>query len=348
MSGQIGRHFIVGIPGAELTQEDRGFLKEVMPSGVCLFARNIKEAQQVRDLTDSIKEILGHRSLICVDQEGGRVDRLRRILEPMPAVEFLRSSEDARSLGRLAGRALSLLGINLDFAPVVDVRRNENTTSDNGLATRMMSDDPKEVVRRASGFLDGLRSEGVQGCIKHFPGLGASTVDSHELLPTVESSNDILESIDLLPYRELIRNEVAMVMIAHASYPNSIFNSDDSDLPSSLNAKVYSHLRTALHFDGIAITDDLEMGAIVKTKGVPLAAKLSLEAGADIALICNDQRAVLDARELCAKDIEFGGLDTFEGRFERVAGNIPDPIDFDRGEWEHLSQNIIELKSQVS
>ena len=348
MNEPIGRHFIVGIPGTELSSTDVEFLRYVMPSGVCLFARNIKDASQVRDLTDSIKEILGPHSLICIDQEGGRVDRLRRILEPMPSAESLRSVENAEKLGQLAGEALSMLGINVDFAPVVDVRRDDALSLENGLQLRMMSDDPIEVAAIAKGFLEGLRSEGIAGCLKHFPGLGASSVDSHELLPIVELDDENLNSVDLLPYRELIGNGLEMVMIAHASYPNSVFKTDDPNLPSSLNPTVYNYLRDKLLFDGIAVTDDLEMGAIVKIMGVPQAARKSLESGADIALICNDQNAVREAVALFADGLHIPGRDKFSERLERFRENISEPIDFDKSEWEHLSNEIIEFKSRLS
>ena len=315
---------------------------------MCLFARNIKEPKQVRDLTDSIKEIIGGDALICIDQEGGRVDRLRRILEPMPAVESLRDSKDAEALGRFAGQALSLLGINVDFAPVVDVRRDEFANIDNGLQTRMLSGDANEVAQRASAFIEGLHSYGVAGCLKHFPGLGASSVDSHEMLPIVEATDDKLESTDLIPYRELIDSGNEMVMIAHAAYPNSLFRSDDPALPSSLNPKIYSFLRVQMKFEGLAITDDLEMGAIVKAMGVPIAARMSIEAGADIALICNDQNAVLEAVDLCRKEFKDGYDREFSERISHVTWRFSPPVAFDKSEWEHLSQKIAEFKSHLS
>ena len=345
-----GRFFIVGVPGAELTAEDERFLGEVNPSGVCLFARNVKDPAQVRELTDAIRSILGADALICVDQEGGRVDRLRRILEPMPPADSLRNAKDAAILGDLSGRALRMLGINVNFAPVVDVPRNQ---SDNGLQTRTLGVDPDEITSNASSFLAALSATGVMGCLKHFPGLGASSVDSHELLPTVDVDDEELENHDLVPYRRLIGKHPVMVMIAHATFPNTLFNAKNAELPSSLNPAVYESLRRTIGFEGLAVTDDLEMGAIINSHGIPEASLAAIEAGADIALICNDQNAARSAAELCASRLI--GSDTLKDRLETFSGRLVasgkahnEPFDFDSDEWEHLGREISALKDRLS
>jgi len=349
----IGEMFVAGIPGTELTGSDQEFLREVKPSGICLFARNIKEPRQVRDLTDSIRDILGRQTLICIDQEGGRVDRLRRIVEPMPPAENLRDRRDAEELGRISGLALRMLGININFAPVVDVPRDGTLPSENGLQTRMMGHDPLEVADKAKAFVEGSAAEGVLSCLKHFPGLGASTVDSHELLPVVDVGDTELEEIDLLPYRNLIPNQVDLVMIAHASYPNTIFRTESPDMPSSLNPKVYSYLRDSLQFRGLAVTDDLEMGAIVKSHGIPQAAVDAIESGADLALICNDQGAVRKAKELAISRlqvdsrIQTNSIQTSQ-RLSAVRSRLMEPVDFNPDEWEHLSRRIREFKETLS
>lgn len=345
-----GRFFIVGVPGVELSAEDRRFLEEVNPSGVCLFARNIKEPAQVRGLTDSIRSILGDDALICLDQEGGRVDRLRRILEPMPSADSLKSTADAAILGNLSGRALRQLGINVNFAPVVDVPRN---ASENGLQTRTLGADADEITANASSFIEALSATGVMGCLKHFPGLGASSVDSHEMLPLVEIGDDELEICDLVPYRRLVEKCPVMVMIAHATFPNSLFNAENHQLPSSLNPIVYESLRRSVGFKGLAVTDDLEMGAIINSHGIPDASLAALEAGADIALICNDQNAARAAAELCA-DRLIGSenlkerLETFSRRLEASGIGNSHSFDFDSDEWEHLGREIKELKDRLT
>lgn len=345
-----GRLFIVGVPGVELSADDERFLEEVHPSGVCLFARNIKEPAQVKGLTDSIRSILGGDALICVDQEGGRVDRLRRILEPMPSADSLRNTADAAILGDLSGRALRLLGINVNFAPVVDVPRNR---SDNGLQTRTLGADADEITANASSFIEALSATGVTGCLKHFPGLGASSVDSHEMLPTVEVDDDELEVCDLVPYRRLVGKHPVMVMMAHATFPNSLFNAKNAELPSSLNPAVYELLRRSIGFTGLAVTDDLEMGAIINGHGIPEASVAALEAGADIALICNDQNAARAAAELCADRLIGSGnlkerLETFSQRLEASGIGDNDSFDFDSDEWEHLGREIEELKDRLT
>jgi beta-N-acetylhexosaminidase len=346
--GNIGQHFIAGIPGPELTAADVTFLNEIKPSGVCLFARNIKEPQQVRDLTDSIKSILGPESLICIDQEGGRVDRLRRILEPMPPAESLREVSHATELGMLSASALRLIGVNVNFAPVVDVPRISQGTIDNGLQTRMLGTDAEKVVRLAESFIESSKSRGILLCLKHFPGLGASTVDSHEALPSVTLEQLELEQNDLLPYRSLASKRECMVMIAHAVYPRTSFNRSDNQIPSSLNPLVYSYLRESVAFQGLAVTDDLEMGAIIKSYGIPEASRMAITAGADIALICNDQDAVRRAYEICIADpISESHSHATASRLEALKKYLLDPIDFDSDEWEHLSIKIRELKQRL-
>jgi beta-N-acetylhexosaminidase len=350
----VGKMFIVGLPGPELTAADEVFLREVSPAGVCLFARNIKEPLQVRALTDSIRGILGGSAIICIDQEGGRVDRLRRILEPMPTAEMLNDPQAAFRLGELSGRALRMLGILINFAPVVDVSRSiSDGPLDNGLQTRMFSDDPSVVTAMAAGFLDGSSAAGVGCCLKHFPGLGASSVDSHETLPTVEVDEPEMQSRDLAPYRALVPQREVSVMVAHCLYPKSRFNSDFPDIPSSINPRVYRTLREVIGFQGLALTDDLEMGAIVESHGIAEASLAALEAGADIALICNDQDAARRAYELCAGRIsESEKLNRILGfhASRSAASGIRgyEAVDIDTKEWEYLNSEIKILKEALT
>ncbi|HKX83338.1 MAG TPA: glycoside hydrolase family 3 N-terminal domain-containing protein, partial [Pyrinomonadaceae bacterium] len=238
---KVGQLFFPGIPGPELDSATRELLDEVRPGGVCLFTRNVREAGQTRELLDGLRSFLPETPFLSLDQEGGLVDRLRRVITPMPAPAKLRSPEDAAHLGTLIASAVRVLGFNMDFAPVVDVIDESRAGRVNGIQTRNFGSSREDVVEYAAAFLSSLEAGGILGCIKHFPGLGASAVDSHEELPRVEIEPEELESVDLYPYTRLLsRFEKLSVMVGHAAYPNSGPSLQETDqngklLPSSLS-----------------------------------------------------------------------------------------------------------------
>jgi beta-N-acetylhexosaminidase len=195
----------------------------------------------------------------------------------------------------MIAETLRTLGLNMDFAPVVDVIDAERSQHPNGLISREFGRSKEDVVSMAGAFLDELQRGGVIGCLKHFPGLGAARVDSHEELPQVDISESELENTDLYPYREMLAMSHA-VMVAHATYPASSLQERDENgrlLPSSLsNNFISTLLRDRLGFDGVVITDDLEMGAIVKNYGIGEASKMAVKAEADMLAICADPQAI--------------------------------------------------------
>jgi beta-N-acetylhexosaminidase len=286
----IGSHFLIGLPGPEADPFTVDLLEEIRPGGLILFARNIKSCAQVRQLLDDAAGILGYRPILAVDQEGGLVDRLRRVLSPLPAASKMRSSEDAFRLGRLAGESLAILGFSLDLAPVVDVLSGARSDSSNGLYSRAFGKSREDVVEFAGAFLNGLADFGIVGCLKHFPGLAAAKVDSHNELPEVDVNRNELNDIDLFPYRQLLVSHRPAVMIGHAVYPNADLQRPGSNgklLPSSLDGSVINGLlRAELEFEGLVISDDMEMGAIVNEFGVGEACVMAMNAGSDLLAIC--------------------------------------------------------------
>ena len=354
---KIGQLFFIGIPGSELDNETEALLNEIQPGGVCLFARNIKEARQTRDLLDGIRGTLTVETFLSIDQEGGRVDRLRRILTPMPAAGQLRTAEDAAELGSIIGEALSLLGFNMDFAPVVDVIGGGRADLVNGLQTRGLGNSKEDVVWMASEFLDALKENGVLGCLKHFPGLAASTVDSHEELPVVTVSGDELRSNDLFPYRSLLGKDDLAIMVAHAAYPNTDlqeFTADGKLLPSSLSDRVVNELlRNDLGFDGVAITDDLEMGAIVKNFGIGEACKAAIKAGEDMLAICASTEAIREGHKAVADsvasgEISEGRIDESIARIFALKSRINGPSDFDVDRLGKIDDRIKNLNQHIN
>jgi beta-N-acetylhexosaminidase len=313
IEAKIGQLLFIGIPGAEFDATTEKLIAEIRPGGVCFFARNIKTAEQTRDLTDAIRDRSAIQPLISIDQEGGTVDRLKRILTPMPAAASIRTADDARTLGEITGDALSLLGFNMNFAPVLDVIDNARERTDNGLYSRAFGRSADEVVVLAGAYARGLHQKGIFTCGKHFPGLGAAAVDSHAKLPAVSLDMNGLDSVDLIPYKALIPSgALDAVMVAHAAFPETDLQEADVNgklLPSSLSGNfVGGLLREKLAFAGPVITDDLEMGAIVNEYGVGEAAVMAILAGNDMAAICAGVDSIYEAFEALKKALADGRL----------------------------------------
>jgi beta-N-acetylhexosaminidase len=356
---KVGQLFFIGIPGPEMDRQTVDLLDLVRPGGVCLFARNIKTREQTRELLDSIRTHLAVSPFLSLDQEGGLVDRLRRILTPMPAAAKLRTSADAADLGRIVGQAISLLGFNMDFAPVVDVVTPDRASASNGLNSRAFGKDESDAAEFAEQFLSELENAGCLGCIKHFPGLGDSRVDSHEDLPLVEIEPDELLTRDLQPYRSLLKRfgTRLSVMVAHAAYPRWNLQELDQNgklLPSSLSSNVISDLlRNELNFDGLVITDDLEMGAIIKNYGIPEACLMALDAGADMLAICADQERIEKGFTAVLNAVKNGRLSELRvndslSRIFATKELIKGPVDFNDEKLTSLSAEITDLNSRLS
>lgn len=297
---RLGQLFVIGIPGTEIDEETGSMLSEIQPGGVCLFSRNIRTAQQTRDLLDSIRGRLPVVPVLALDQEGGTVDRLRRIVTPLAAANRVRSSDEAARMGSLIGETISILGFNMDFAPVVDVVDSDRSNTSNGLFSRPFGHNKDEAVEFAGEFLFSLQRSGPLGCLKHFPGLGAARVDSHEELPTINVDREEFQATDLFPYQELIASgQVHGIMAAHAAYPKLDLQERGQNgklLPSSLSKNIITNLlRGELGFEGLVITDDLEMGAIIKNFGIGEAAILATLAGADMLAICAGPESIRTA-----------------------------------------------------
>ncbi|MDD2710786.1 MAG: glycoside hydrolase family 3 N-terminal domain-containing protein [Verrucomicrobiae bacterium] len=313
----IGQRFLVGIPGPSIDSATESLLAENRPGGVILFARNIESAPQVAHLCANLRRLLGPQLLIGLDHEGGRINRLKDLIGAIPSaiqLGFLKDKRLADEHGALTGRLLHELGINLNFAPVLDLWLRPNT--DNSVPDRCWSRAPDEVSKLAGAFLAAMQKEGVIGCGKHFIGYGASDKDPHLLLPQVNRTRRQLLREDLAPYRELFppftqykRKKGAatrkhprkrssrynpahlqMIMLAHAhlrAYHGR------QPTPACISSRVaFDLLRNRLRFDGITLTDDLEMGAIIRTMTLPQAVLRCLQAGVDMILISHNAKAM--------------------------------------------------------
>jgi beta-N-acetylhexosaminidase len=286
---RIGQLLFIGLPGTQLDLMTRSFLQSIQPGGILLNTHNIESAQQVVELISTIRSLIEVPPIIAVDQEGGRVDRLKGIYSPMPSADLFRASGDASvaaRMGEIAAEALRTLGFNVNLGPVLDIASDDG--ANNGLKGRYLGSNVAEVVRLAGAYLEGLQHGGVIGVGKHFPGLGAATIDSHAELPTIDRPRDELLKYEIAPYTELfskINARLNAVIIGHAHYP--AFDGP-APLPSSLSKNIVTGLlRDELGFKGLTITDDLDMRAISETRDVPEAAVMAIEAGIDMVMIAD-------------------------------------------------------------
>ena len=293
---QIGQFFFIGLPGTELDEEARALIDEVKPGGIILFGRNVEAAEQVRRLLDGARAMLPIAPLCGIDQEGGLVDRLRNIFPPMPSARAIRQHGDlsgVRTLGRITGEVLLMLGLDINFAPVMSIITQERSQLTNGLYSRSFGSSPGEVLGYTTVYMRGLQATGVLGCLKHFPGIGAGAVDSHIEMPMVPLTHADLLAQDLAPYIELFQREddrVRVVMVSHGGFPNiDIKQGITGGLiePASISKSIVSKLlRQELGYKHLVVTDDLEMGAISKHTEIEDATVRAFLAGEDMLLIC--------------------------------------------------------------
>jgi beta-N-acetylhexosaminidase len=297
---QAGQLLIMGFDGLEPDAHLRTTLNTLQPGGVILFARNIETARQTWRLLRQAQAATPVPMFLCVDLEGGTVDRLKKVIAPAPAVEDVFRTGDRR-LWRMHGNILGLearaLGFNTDFTPVFDLGLEPSRSV---LTSRTASADPKEVIAYARECLRGLKAAKVLGCGKHFPGLGEANLDTHHELPSIRKSWKQMWSEDLLPYRALHR-QIPFVMVAHAAYPEVTGN----NTPASLSRKwMKDILRDKIGFRGLTISDDLEMGGVLAAGAIEEVAVETLRAGADMFLICRNQELVWRGYEAVLREAE--------------------------------------------
>ena len=360
---QIGQFFYIGLGGTTLDDEARALIEEVQPGGVIIFGRNVAAPQQLRDLLDSVKEVLPNNPLLGVDQEGGLVDRLRKIFTPMPSARTIREHGDlagARSLGRITGEALRLLGFNMNFGPVMSIMTDERDLLSNGLYSRSFGRSPGEVLGYTTVYLRGLQETGIVGCLKHFPGIGAGEVDSHEQMPMVTLSHDDLMAQDLAPYVELFQRKddrVRCVMVSHGGFPNiDIKKGVTGGLlePASLSHNIVTNLlRKELGFQHLVVTDDLEMGAISKHCEIEAAVIRAFLAGNDMMLICAHPDIIRRGYRSLLSVAQNGRLpkDSIRASLKRIAAMkalIKPAHDFSLQRFQELSEETKALNEKLN
>ncbi len=274
----------IGLVGKSLTELERRILAEHSPYAIVLFGRNIGDVVQLKQLIAEVKAISKRAPLFMIDEEGGRVDRLRHIVPGLPSAESFEEGERPEELaewhGRIIGMALRYFDIECNLAPVVDIRRD---IAPKGLERRIFSNDPRRVTELAGLFMRGQQSWGTASCLKHFPGIGLGTGDSHYGATIIDASREELAARDLVPFRDLGASAGA-VLIGHGTYPRV----DPSGAPASLSRSVaHDLLRDHAGFDGLAVSDDMEMHAVSDLGSYESIAERALMAGNDVILFCS-------------------------------------------------------------
>ncbi|MEH0168111.1 beta-N-acetylhexosaminidase [Roseateles microcysteis] len=341
-----GQLVMVDIPGKSLDADTAAFLRDRKIRAICLFRKNLGTEDEIRQLTADLRAVMGDKALIGIDQEGGSVIRATS-LPQAPAAMALGAIGDealAEATGAAVARGLRFLGINWNFAPVLDINNNPANPV---IGERSFGEDAEGVTRLARAWMRGSLREGVACCVKHFPGHGDTHVDSHHALPTVDKSLAALEALELKPFRALASGPEAApaVMTAHIVYPQL-----DGEHPATLSKRILTGiLRESMGFDGVVITDALMMKAVFERYGYARASVLALQAGADMPLAQGslaEQAEAIDAigAALAAGDLTAERLAQSVARLDRLATQYPlshrDYAASERAEDDRLMRDI--------
>ena len=299
---RIGQLLIAGFNGQEISPELRSIAREFGLGGVILFARNVGDPEQVADLAFSARQLTPDLPpWVSIDQEGGRVARLKSPFTEWPPMATLGRSANVALTERFAralAAELKAVGITLDYAPVLDVHTNPKNPV---IGDRALSETARDVALHGSAIVRTLQAEGVAACGKHFPGHGDTSTDSHHELPIVEHPPERLRETEFLPFAAAIDAGVATIMTAHVLVPSL-----DDRRPATLSKRiVHDLLRRELGYEGVILSDDLEMKAVAAEYAVPQSAVMAIEAGCDGVLICSgDHAAQVAALEALVHAVE--------------------------------------------
>lgn len=335
---------IIGIHGTALTTEESEAIHRFQPAGFVLFSRNIETPEQTRELTDNLRALCRHTPVIAIDQEGGRVVRTAHLGLNLPSARSLRLSGNSAHIAESAAiiaETLKLLGINLDFAPVLDICHDE--TAANALPGRCWGTNARDVTSHAGMFNANLNHYGIATCGKHFPGMGAASSDPHNTLPVIQLTlSDLLEK-ELPPFMALLP-ALPSIMTAHVLFP-----AIDAELPATLSRRIVTGLlRNQLGYDRIIFTDDLCMGAITEQFGVADAAAMAIDAGCDLPLLCHDPLPWLDRfSSLSAPLINGYREKDYAKRFNKLSGGFSSPAKWKDGSWQRLLDRADDLLKAV-
>lgn len=338
-----GQLLLTGVPKPELDRTSAALFRRVQPGGFILFGRNIRSAPQLRKLIDDLRDLSDVEPIITIDQEGGRVSRLRLIGHEPPNAQQLRDKNDlalVRRHGHITGRLLRLFGFNLDLCPVLDLSFDDD--ADNSLRGRCYGKTVAQVVSLAGAFNDALRAERIASCGKHFPGYSAAKIDAHHELPVIERSRSQLDSEELAVFREFA-GKLDSMMVCHGWYPSL----DAEKTPASLSRKIVSELlREELGFRGLVMTDDLDMGAILNGYALEETIRLAISAGNDLAMICHRIPNIGEAHDVLVK-LPAGETDRALANVAQFKARLAPPDEFSAGAFDELNREVWDLRVAV-
>jgi len=339
---RLGQLLLTGIPSTQLDSATAARLKKLQPGGFILFSRNLESAEQLRKLCDDLRDLSDVEPIITIDQEGGRVSRLRYIGHEPPNAQQLREKNDAGLIerhGRLTGQILRLFGINLDLCPVLDISYDDQ--ADNSLKGRCYGTDANQVITNAGVFNRAMRKAGTMSCAKHFPGYGPAECDPHEFLPVITKTREELLRTELVPYTALMP-ELDSVMVCHANY--KAYDPDNERLPASLSHNIVQRLlRDQLGFDGMAMTDDLDMGAILNEVTFEQAIQGAIKAGNDMVMICHRLEMVEEAKLHLEALPDVEVYDALL-RMEKFKKKLPTPSPFSMERFHAINEEVWRLR----
>jgi beta-N-acetylhexosaminidase len=362
-SNSLGQLILTGVPGIELDPDTAALFRRVQPGAFILFGRNIQNARQLRKLIDDLRDLSKTEPIITIDQEGGRVSRLRLIGNEPPSAQQLRDRNDValvRRHGEITGQLLRVFGFNLDLCPVLDISFDDE--ADNSLRGRCYGRSVEQVVELAGAFNDALREQGILSCGKHFPGYSAASIDAHHDLPKIERSREQLDAEEIAVFRAFIRRSdspghssgnwtnsedrlrlVDSMMICHGWYP--CFNPVRK--PASLSREVITQLlRDELHFEGLIMTDDLDMGAILNEYGLEETIRLALEAGNDLAMICHRITSIEEAYRALAT-LPPAQIERALENIARTKTKLQPPDPFTESAFKKIDRSVWDLRVAV-
>jgi beta-N-acetylhexosaminidase len=372
MSDSLGQSILTGVPGKELDAKSAALFRRVQPGGFILFGRNIESAPQLRKLIDDLRDLSKIEPIITIDQEGGRVSRLRLIGNEPPNAQQLRDKDDVeliRRHGDITGRLLRVFGFNLDLCPVLDISFDDN--ADNSLRGRCYGKTVEQVVRNAGAFNQAMREQGIASCGKHFPGYSAAKSDAHYELPKIERTRAELDKEELAVFRQFVGrdgpplarrsdpkaagrpkkaekhvskpNAIDSMMICHGWYPCL----ESKKTPASLSHRIITKLlREELGFDGLIMTDDLDMGAILNGYGLEETIHLAIAAGNDLAMICHRIPEIENVHRILGK-LPRDQIDRAQESVARFKKKLAPPHEFSEAAFRKIDHEIWDLRVAV-
>ncbi|WBW94730.1 beta-N-acetylhexosaminidase [Oceanirhabdus sp. W0125-5] len=338
---KVGQMIIGGFNGTKMNEELRNKILDKKLGGVILFNRNITDREQLLTLNNELNKLNNKIGLfVSVDEEGGRVSRLPKDKIPIPSsykIGQLGNPDLCKDIGEVIGEELKMYGFNMDFAPVIDIWSNKQNKV---IGDRAFGNNAEIVSKCGVSMIKGFKEKNIISVVKHFPGHGDTIMDSHKGLPVLEYGLEDLKKRELIPFIEAINNEVDGIMVGHLMLPQV----DNSGYPASLS-KIFIKdlLRNKLGYNGLIITDDMEMGAIKNNFGIKEASTKAVKAGVDILLVCHTEKSITAATQSIIEAVKNQSI-SLEQIEESVKRILKTKEKYGILDYEQFKLNVVDYK----